>query len=158
MSKRCFTLACGLAAMMALSFSADAQSRASVSAAEVNGTFRMNFKGRFKDSSNDIKILALGHGKIRVAMSLIYPYLLSGGERTAHLGSLDGEASISGDTAKYESNEFGPCRITIKFVTPGTINVKQEGSDADCGFGQNVTSTGTYRKVSSKRPSFDADR
>ncbi len=82
---------------MSFSLSAYAQSRKSVSASEVNGTFRMNFKGRFRDQANEIKILALGGGKIRVAMDLLYPYTLSDGARTAHLGALDGEAAISGD-------------------------------------------------------------
>src|SRR5687768_15699327 len=126
MCKQYFTLGFAFAAMMSLSFSADAQTRASVSAVEVNGTFRMNFKGKFKDTSNDIKILALGRGKIRVAMDLLYPYTLRGGERTANLGELDGEASIAGDTAVFESNEFGNCRITIRFVRPGTIKVTQD--------------------------------
>jgi hypothetical protein len=154
MPKRYFTLGFALAAVMSLSFPADAQTRASVSAAEVNGTFRMKFKGRFKNSSNDIKILALGRGKIRMAMDLLYPYLLSGGERTANLGELDGEASIEGDTAVYESNEFGDCRITIRFVKPGTIKVTQDAPVGNCGFGHNVSAEGTYRKVSSKKPTF----
>ncbi|HVF47098.1 MAG TPA: hypothetical protein VNA17_05985 [Pyrinomonadaceae bacterium] len=158
MCKQYFTLGFAFAAMMSLSFSTDAQTRASVSAAEVNGTFRMNFKGKFKDASNDIKILALGRGKIRVAMDLLYPYTLSGGERTANLGELDGEASIAGDTAVFESNEFGNCRITIRFVRPGTIKVIQDAPVGNCGFGHNVSAGGTYRKVSARKPTFGASK
>ena len=154
MSKRFFSFSFAVLAMMSFSLAADAQSRDSVSATEVNGTFRMNFKGKFSDQSNEIKILALGGGKIRVAMDLLYPYTLSDGERTAHLGNLEGEASISADTAVYKSAEFGPCLITIKFVKPGTINVIQNSVDGDCGFGHNVTASGTYRKVSGKKPKF----
>ena len=140
-----------------LAFGANAQTgRNSVSAAEVNGSYRMNFKGKYKGSSNDIKILALGKGRLRIAMDLIYPYMVKG-EMSANMGQLDGEATIKGDTAVYDSSEFGTCKITIKFVRPGTITVSQEGSDFDCGFGHNVMSDGTYRKVSNRKPKFESN-
>lgn len=143
--------------LMGLSPPADAQtSRKSVSAAEVNGTFRMNFKGKFKGNSNEIKILALGGGRLRFAMDLVYPYTLRNGELMVNMGGLDDEAAISGDTAVYESSD-SKCKIMIKFVRPGTIKVTQDGSDADCGFGHNVTSDGIYRKVSSKKPKFGSE-
>lgn len=131
--------------------------RKRVLATEVNGTFRKNFTGKFRGSSNEIKILALGGGKLRIAMELIYPYVVNG-ELSANMGELDGTASIVGETAIYQSTEFGTCKITIKFVRPGRINVTQEGSDADCGFGHNVNSGGTYRKVSSRKPGFDTNK
>ena len=144
-----------LLCLMLFSVAASAQKpRPSVSSAEVNGTFRMNFKGNFKASSNDIKILALGGGKLHIGMDLVYPYKLQNGEMSANMGYLDGEGTIDGDTAVYESDEFGPCKITVKFVKPGTIKVSQEGTDGDCGFGHNVMSDGTYRKVSGKKPKF----
>ena len=155
MTCRLSVAVCSLIVVMMFSFAASAQtSRAAVSGAEVTGTFQKSFTGRFKGSSNEIKIAALGGGKIRLAMDLMYPYLLGDGARSANLGELDGEASISGDTAVYESTEFGRCRILIRFLRPGVIDVKQEGSDADCGFGHNVLATGTYRKVSSRKPKF----
>ena len=129
-------------------------SRKSVPASEVNGTFRMNFKGKYRGNSNEIRILALGHGQLRIGMDLTYPYTMQNGEQMANVGQLDGEAAIKGDTAIYSSREFGRCEITIKFVRPGTIKVSQDGSDAACGFGNNVTAGGTYVKVSSKKPSF----
>ena len=155
MRKQLVCLILAVASLMLISSVATAQtSRPSVSAAEVNGTFRMNFTGKYKDVSNEIKILALGGGKLRVAMELIYPYVVNG-EMSANMGYLDGEASITGDVALYESSEFGKCRITIKFVKAGSIKVTQEGADSDCGFGHNVFSQGTYRKVSSKKPKFE---
>ena len=129
--------------------------RASVSGAEVTGTFRMNFQGKFKQQSNDLKIMALGRGKLRIAFDLVYPYSLPDGEISVNMGSLDGEASITGDTAVFSSDEFGPCRITIKFLRPGTVKVTQDGADFDCGFGHNVMASGTYRKISGKKPKFD---
>lgn len=128
--------------------------RKAVSATEVNGTFRMSFKGKYRGNSNEIKILALGRGQLRIAMDLTYPYTMQNGEQMANVGKLDGEAAINGDTAIYSSREFGRCEITIKFVRPGTIKVSQDGSDAACGFGNNVTADGTYHKVSNTKPRF----
>ena len=130
-------------------------SRASVSGAEVTGTFRMNFKGKFSQQSNDIKIMALGRGKLRVAFDLVYPYTLPDGEISVNMGFIDAVAAITGDTAVLSTDEFGPCKITIKFVRPGNIKVTQDGTDSDCGFGHNVMAGGNYRKVSSKKPKFD---
>lgn len=132
------------------------KSRASVLGTEVTGTFKMSFIGKkYKDFSNQLDILALGGGKLKIAFDLLYPYTLQGGELSANLGGLSGEASIKGDTAIFESDEFGPCKITIKFFRAGEVKITQDGSDGTCGFGHNVTSQGTYRKVSSKKPKFE---
>src|SRR5260221_7814141 len=107
-----FTVLC----LMMFSLGASAQKpRSSVSGAEVTGSYRLHFSGKFKHESNEIKILALGHGRLRVAMDLAYPYVVKG-EMSANMGQLDGEATIKGSTAIYKSTEFGPCTITIKFV------------------------------------------
>src|SRR5437868_9003484 len=87
--------------------------RASVSAAEVNGTFSHSFTGKYKGSSSEIKIFALGGGRLHIAMELIYPYTMSNGDLIANTGTLDGEAVIKGDTAVYKSRRFGICEITI---------------------------------------------
>jgi hypothetical protein len=130
-------------------------SRRSFPAAEVNGTFRYNYTGKFRGSFSEIKILALGGGRLRVAMDLTYPYELEN-EVTANEGTLDGEATIKGDTAVYSSkNEYGQCEITIRFVKPGLIKVKDNPDAMDCGFGNHVYAGGTYHKVSGKKPTFD---
>ena len=128
--------------------------RKSVPASEVNGTFRMSFKGKYRGNYNEIRILALGHGQLRIGMDLTYPYTMQNGELMANVGQLDGQAAIEGDTAIYSSREFGRCEITIKFVRHGTIKISQDRSDVACGFGNNVTAGGTYMKVSSKKPNF----
>ena len=132
------------------------RSRASVPASEVNGTFYYNFTGKFKGTSSQIKILALGKGRLKVAFDLTYPFTDGTGELSANVGQAMGFADIKGDTAVYRSNEYGECTITIKFVKPGTINVEQEGGST-CGFGHNVTATGKYVRVSRARPTFDAE-
>jgi hypothetical protein len=146
-----FFLAFGLASLP----EAAAQNRKSVSAAEVNGTFRSNFTGRFKGSYNEIKILALGRGRMKVSFDLIYTYVTGNGELSANIGSAEGEATIVGDTAVFSSGDnYGNCKITIKFVKPGLINVTQESFGSDCDFGHNVTANGTYKKTSGAKPKF----
>lgn len=130
--------------------------RASVPASEVNGTFRYNFAGKFKGTSNEIKILAMGKGRLKVAFDLTYPFTDGTGELSANVGQAAGFAEIRGDTAVYRSDENGECTITIKFVRPGTINVEQEGGST-CGFGHNVTATGKYVRVSRAKPVFDPE-
>lgn len=134
-----------------------AQDRKSVSAGEVNGTFQFSFKGKYKDFKNEIKILALGKGKIKISFDLVYPFLTENGEMMVNFGNATGIAEIKADQAVYTSeNEYsdGQCKITIKFVKPGEIKVEQTPSDATCGFGHRVTADGTYKKISAKKPVF----
>jgi hypothetical protein len=145
----------GAAVILFLAAADASAQRASVSGKEVTGTYKMNFRGKFSKQSNDMKIQALGGGKLRVAFDLIYPYTLRNGETSVNMGFMDTEATIVGDTAVIEAEEFGTCRIIIKFVRPGTVRITQEGASPDCGFGHNVTADGTYRKISSKRPKFE---
>lgn len=129
--------------------------RASVSGKEVTGTFRLAFTGKYKGSSSDILIQALGGGKIKIGFDLIYPYTMSNGDLMANVGQLVVEAKIRGDKAVYSTNETdGKCEITVHFVKPGVIEVTQEQEGAACGFGMNVTAKGTYKKVSSAKPNF----
>ena len=132
----------------------NAQTRKSVSAAEVNGTFRFFFTGKFKGNYNEIKILALGNGKLRVAFELTYPHIDGTGAMSANVGTADGTATIAGDTAIFSPDENGQCVITIKFLRRGTIEVSQSGADGACGFGHNVSADGTYKKTSRAKPKF----
>lgn len=154
-----FLLLCAVEFTVFFGVEAMAQkSRKSVSAAEVTGTFEMRFKGKYRSMANVIKIQSLGGGKLRVAMDLAYPYTTPAGELSANTGSLDGKATIEGDTAMAETGgDFGihTCAIIITFVKPGTIKVTQEGDDSDCDFGHNVRADGTYTKISSKKPKFE---
>lgn len=125
--------------------------RASVSVYEVTGTFSTG-----GDNANTLKIAALGGGKLRVAFSLTYMWKNSAGEWMANTGEPSGIALIEADEAVLDLSENDrQCRITIKFVKRGTVEVS-EGDD--CGGivgGMNVTSVGTYKKIKSAKPKFN---
>jgi hypothetical protein len=128
--------------------------RKAVSGTEVTGTFRDYFDKNFKGSYNEIQIKALGGGKLEISMSLIYPYKLGTGEMTANMGDAEGTATIAGDTAIFTPDGTDTCKITIKFVKAGVIKVTEDGGENGCGFGHNVYSAGTYKKVSGRKPTL----
>jgi len=103
--------------------------RAAVSGAEVTGTFRSYFKGSAKGSYNEILIQALGGNKLKVEMSLVYPYKANR-EGLANVGEATGEAVVKGDTAifipDYAKENSNGCRITLKFIRPGSLLVTTE--------------------------------
>ena len=134
--------------------------RKGVTGAEVTGTFRSYFKGKYRRSYNEILIHALGRNKIRIEMELVYPYEVNG-ERMVHMGAASGEAVITGDTAvftpDYSREVNQECKITLKFTKPGTLIVSTE-NNLGCGFGFNVEADGTYRKTSGAKPKFRNDK
>lgn len=130
-------------------FQADAQSRRAVSGAEVTGTFRE------KASGSEFSILALGKGKLKIAFSGVYPYKMSNGEDMANVGEASGEAEIVGDTAIFKPEGFEQCTLTLKFLTGRRLGVTQNGTDAECGFGHNVSAGGVYKKISNVKPKFE---
>src|SRR6266516_6017764 len=78
----------------------------SVTAAEANGTYR-DVEGK-----SEIKILALGHGKLKVQLALVYEYKSAAGPM-ANLGDASGEATIENDIALFVPEEGGDCKITM---------------------------------------------
>jgi hypothetical protein len=116
----------------------------SVTAAQVNGTWKAKW--------GEFKIWALGHQRLQVEFSGVYEYKTPQGP-TANTGEGSGVATIEGDTAIFKpENAEEECRITLKF-TGGKLVVTQTGI---CGFGQNVTAAGTYKKVSAQKPKFES--
>jgi len=118
-----------------------------VTATQVNGTWEM--KG------GEFKIWALGQQKLQVEFSGSYEYKSPAGPM-ANTGEGSGIARIEGETAVFKPDGAeDECKITLKF-SHGKLIVTQTGV---CGFGNNVTAEGTYRKVSAKKPKFEsADR
>lgn len=134
--------------------------RKAVSGAEVTGTFRSYFKGKYKGNYNQILIQALGGHKLKIEMALTYPFQVNG-QFSANVGEASGEAVIDGDTAvfvpDYSTENNGACKITLRFSKPGTLTVSTE-HNIDCGFGLNVGADGTYKKTSSAKPKFGANQ
>jgi hypothetical protein len=122
-----------------------ADSNKSVTAAQVNGTWKTKYA--------EFKIWALGQQRVQIEFSGVYEYKTPQGP-TANEGEGSGVATIEGDTAIFKpEGAEEECRITLKF-TGGKLVVTQTGI---CGFGHNVTAAGTYKKVSPKKPKFDSD-
>jgi len=116
-----------------------------VTAAQANGTYR--------SGSNEIKILALGHNKLRIQMSLTYEYRTPDGPM-ANVGESHGEATIENNVATFRPVDTVDCTITIKFLPRNRISVSEDHM-LNCGWGFNVSAGGTYRKVRAGKPKFD---
>ena len=110
-----------------------------VTADQVNGLYRYR--------SSEIRILVLGHNKLKVQFNLEW---MTGGDYP-NLGEALGEATIEGNVATFIPGDTTKCKITMTFLT-NRMEVTQEGTDADCGFGHNVMATGTYRRIKGGRP------
>ena len=119
-----------------------------VTATQANGTYSYR--------QNEIKILALGHNKLRIQMDLTFAYKSPAGP-TANTGEASGEATIENDTAVFYPSDDHKCKITIKFLAGNKIKVSEDNT-IECGFGMNVTSEGTYTKTKAGKPKFDEDR
>ena len=119
-----------------------AQNSKVATAAQVNGVYRY-YKSEFR-------VLALGHNKLKVQFDGIYMTLA----KSPNMGYAMGEATIEGHVATFIPPDTERCKITMTFL-PGKLVVKQDGSDADCGFGHNVNATGTFRKTRSGKPKFE---
>ena len=131
------------------------QERKAVSGAEVTGTFRSYFTGKFKGSYNEILIQALGGNRLKIQMKLVYPFEAAAGT-SVNVGEASGEAVIQDNTAVFTPKESGACKITLEFSMfsrPGTLIVTTE-NNSECGFGLNVSADGTYKKTSGAKPKF----
>jgi len=140
--KRIGLLVIVVAAFTAIVPVTQAQNAKVVTAAQANGVYR------FYD--NEFRILALGHNKLKVQFDGIYHTIA----KSVNIGYASGEATIEGNVATFIPDDTQGCKITMKFLT-GKLEVKQDGDDATCGFGHNVYSTGTYRKIRSGKPKFE---
>jgi hypothetical protein len=124
---------------------APADSDKSVTAAQVNGTWKTKY--------GEFKIWALGQQRLQIEFSGVYEYETPQGP-SANEGQGSGIATIDGDTAIFKPEGADEeCRITLKF-TGGKLVVTQTGI---CGFGHSVTAAGTYEKVSARKPKFESD-
>lgn len=112
-----------------------------VTATKVNGTWR--------NGKDEIKILSVGHRKLKVEYSGIFIYKYKG-DPIANMGEAKGFGLINGTTANFTDAKKPNCKMILDFVGK-KLNVTNNG----CVFGLNVTAKGTYKKISSKKPKFD---
>jgi hypothetical protein len=122
------------------------QSAKVVTAARANGIYRSH--------NNEIRMLALGHNKLRIQLDLTYEYKSNYGPM-ANIGQALGEATIENDLAIFHPPNSPDCTITIKFLAGNKIKVTQDKDAADCGFGNHVFADGTYTKVKAGKPKFE---
>ncbi len=74
----------------------------------------------------------------------------------ANVGEAIGKTEIEVDTATFQPEYTEECANTLKSLTRGRLKVTQKGTDAECGFGVNVSADGNYKKVSNTKPKFSA--
>lgn len=109
--------------------------------------------GTYRNRWSEFKIQALGVNRLHVQFNGTYPYKVNG-QMTANTGTADGVATLKYNVATFAPADTQGCTITLTFTGQKLI-VTQAGSDADCGFGHNVTADGTYTKRSSRPPKFE---
>lgn len=112
-----------------------------VTAAQINGVYKYD--------RNDFRVLALGHNKLKVQFN--GEWMTRGGY--PNIGEAIGEATIEGNVATFIPGDTTKCKITMTFLRNRMI-VEQEGTDANCGFGHNVMTRGTYRRVKAGKPKW----
>ena len=73
------------------------------------------------------------------------------GEGPSGLGELTATIPLHDGQAEYTSREFtgNKCLISIHFY-PDRLEVKQTGTDFDCGFGHNVMAAGTFQRIGAR--------
>ena len=141
--KRIISLIACLSAALVLTPSALTQNPKIITAAQANGVY--------SSYDNEIRILALGKNKLKVQFDGVYHTI----SKSVNTGSASGEATIEGNVAVFELREWGPCKITMVFLSRNRLKVSQEGDSPDCGFGHNVRADGTYRKIRRGKPKFE---
>jgi len=112
---------------------------------KLTGHYRVNNKS----TPNSMEVEMLPKGKIK--FHILALWVSSYNRDNVHNGEVQGVVDLTGNTATYQDEH---CRISIKF-TSSTAIVKQADEVGDCDFGANVTATGTYRKIDSRKPKFD---
>ena len=108
--------------------------------------------GTYRSRSGEFKIQGLGVNRLHVRFDGTYAYKVNN-ELTANTGTGEGMTTLHDNVAIFVPQDTQGCSISLTFMGQKLI-AKQTGSDADCGFGHNVTADGTYIKRSSRAPKF----
>ncbi len=94
-----------------------------------------------------IVVMPASSGKIEFCFSGLW--WGGGAKGPSGTGNLRATVPLHENRAEYSSNEFGSCRISLEF-SADELEATQTGSGSDCGFGHNVTASGTFERISAK--------
>jgi hypothetical protein len=124
-------------------------------AARFNGTWEWRLGNMEHDgASGEFRIWALDEGRLRVEFQGLFAYKTGTG-RTGTSGEASGVAIVKHGEATFQPEvEERDCRFTLRLRLHGDQMVVSRESGDTC-FGFNVTADGTYRHVSSDRPTFE---
>jgi hypothetical protein len=123
-----------------------AKAQAKSSAAKVTGTYEITYK---RGAGGLLKVLQKGN-------EIEFELECNRGAPSYNSGTASGTIALKDNIAIFKTVEYGNggCEITFTFQGNKVI-IKQNGSDAACGFGHGVMSDGTYILKSRRKPKFD---
>ena len=111
----------------------------------VTGQYRF----RQAEFRNRLDVKQLPGGRIK--FQLVALWVSHNYPENIHNGELHGVVKLDKGVAFYDSED---CTITMRF-TLNKVVVTESSANPPCGFGVNVTATGSYRKIDSRNPKFD---
>jgi hypothetical protein len=117
----------------------------------LTGTYRYKkaLYNNIRIINNAIGVEDLGGNRLRVSIAANYEYKELSGSWMVNSGSAGGDVMLKNGTAILVPEGYPGCPITMKF-SGNKIVVSHEGVGGDCGFGGNVTASGTYTKTSNE--------
>jgi hypothetical protein len=110
------------------------------------------FNGTWSAKSGELKLWTLDPDRLQVEFNGQYEYQSAAGPMV-NVGSGEGVASVDNDAATFRPEGAEDCVITLRLAGE-QLEASEKGQ---CGFGLNVTATGTYQRVNRARPAFGAN-
>jgi hypothetical protein len=107
------------------------------------------YEARSKFAPNSMEVQQLPNGKIK--FHILALWVSSYNSQNVHNGEVTGIVDFISNAATYEADG---CKILLRF-SKASVHVKQVEAAGDCEFGANVSASGTYRKVNSRKPKFE---
>jgi hypothetical protein len=104
---------------------------------------------RHEEFRNRLNVRQLPDGRIK--FDLLALWVSYNNPENVHNGTLQGIVNPKNGAAIFHADS---CKLTLEFL-PAKIRITQSDDVGDCGFGANVTATGFYRKVDSRKPRVD---
>src|SRR4051812_12450432 len=133
--------------MLSVTSGVTAQTRTARKQPAINVTGQ--YEARSKFAPNSMEVQQLPNGKIK--FHILALWVSSYNSQNVHNGEVTGIVDFISNAATYEAEG---CKILLKF-SKAAVQVKQVEEAGDCEFGANVSATGIYRKVNSRKPKFE---